>query len=526
VTGEGDVDETTKSSPADQELLERAKVAVEADRALTERPSISIRLRIGLSLAASFLVFAAMAGVSLVFITRIGLSLRLLEDVNTYALELDQTRRYEKNYLLYGTDLPDALSQVQTALNLLQSTRENMGRLVGEATYARIERNLVAYEQALEQLAALAKGGEEVPPQQRAETEHELRKRGAQALLDAKALIDQEGRRIDKRISHSQLMITGSLILLAIVLAYVANFLTRQIAGPLGRFVNYTKRIAGGDFSPIKPVRKFKDEFSELGVAVNRMLTELQNRQEQLDRTARMAAVGTLTAGIAHELNNPLNNISLNTEALLDTFDDYSREEKMRMLEDTFAQVQRASGTVHSLLDFTRVEEPVLIPLAVAKVVEGGKTLVANEARLADVEFDVDLPADLPRVRGNPRGLEQVFLNLFLNAIQAMPDGGTISVHARPVDGGLVQIDVSDTGVGIPEAVLPSIFDPFFTNKEVGVGTGLGLTVSHGILEKHGGRIEVRSQVGAGTTFSVYLARSETGGETDSGSDGESERTT
>ncbi len=523
---EGDVEQVTSDRPVDLERAERAKVAVEAERALTERPSISIRLRIGLSLAASFLVFAGMAGALLAFFTTIGLSMRLLDDVNTYALELDQTRRYEKNYLLYGTDLPDALSQVHSALNLLRSTRENMGRLVGEATYARIEQNLVAYDQALERLSVLASIQEQVPPEQRAETERELRSRGSQALLDAKTLIDQERIRIHTRISNAKFMITGSLLLIVIVLAYVSNFLTRQIAGPLGRFVNYTKRIAGGDYSPIKPARKFKDEFSELGLAINRMLTELQERQEQLNRTARMAAVGTLTAGIAHELNNPLNNISLNTEALLDAFDDYSREEKIRMLEDTFAQVKRATGTVHSLLDFTREEEPVLVPLSVGEVVEHGRILVANEARLGNVRFDVDLPADLPRVRGNPRGLEQVFLNLFLNAIQAMPDGGTISVRARPAEGGTVQIDVIDTGVGIPGEHLSSIFDPFFTSKEVGTGTGLGLTVSHGIIEKHGGRIEVRSQVGSGTTFSVHLARADDGGEDGSERGGEGENIT
>jgi two-component system NtrC family sensor kinase len=506
---EGDVDKARNSTPTDQSHAERAKVIDEADRALTERPTISIRLRIGLSLAASFLVFAAVAAVSLVLITQIGRSERLLDDVSTYALELDQMRRYEKNFLLYGTDLPDAQSQVHTALNLLRSTRENMGRQVGRATYSRIESNLVAYEQALERLAAQANGRETATAEQRAETERELRSTGAQALVDAKALIDRERLRIHTGISNAKILIAGSLVFIVIVMVYVANAMARQIMGPLDRFVEYTKRIADGDYSPVKPVRKIKDEFSELGVAVNRMLTELQDRQEQLDRTARMAAVGTLTAGIAHELNNPLNNINLNTEAMLDGFDDYARDELMQMLRDTLAQVQRASSTVHGLLDFTRVDEPVLVPLSVAKVIEDGKTLVANEAMIGNVTFDVDIPADLPRVRGNPRGLQQVFLNLFLNAIQAMPDGGTITVRAHSTDEHAIQIDVSDTGVGIPEDELSSIFDPFFTRKEVGVGTGLGLTVSNSIIGKHGGRIEVRSTVGSGSTFSVYLARSE-----------------
>ena len=207
-------------------------------------------------------------------------------------------------------------------------------------------------------------------------------------------------------------------------------------------------------------------------------------------------------------MNNPLNNISLDAEAMLESYDDYDDDEKKKMLRDILTHVDRAGGTVRNLLDFTRQETQVFVSVSLADVVERGTRLMTNEAALNDVEFDVELPPDLPRVRGNPRSLEQVCLNLFLNAIQAMPQGGTIAVRGAPAEEGMVRLDVSDTGVGIPDEHLASVFDPFFTTKEVGVGTGLGLSVTYGIIQNHHGSIEVKSKVGSGTTFSIHLPRS------------------
>jgi signal transduction histidine kinase len=217
-----------------------------------------------------------------------------------------------------------------------------------------------------------------------------------------------------------------------------------------------------------------------------------------------MSAVGTLTSGIAHELNNPLNNISITAEALIEGFDDYNAEQRMKMLRDIYSQTERASETVRSLLDFTRIDNARMESVDVAALVESTLKLVRNELTLHQVESSVDLPDDLPRVRGYLRNLQQVILNLFLNAVQAMPQGGRLRVAAA-VDDGFVRVDVEDDGCGIAPENLDRVFDPFFTTKEVGQGTGLGLSVSYGIVRKVGGRIEVESEPGKGTTFSVYL---------------------
>jgi signal transduction histidine kinase len=294
-------------------------------------------------------------------------------------------------------------------------------------------------------------------------------------------------------------------ILMLFVMAYIASFLIRSVLQPLGRFVQYAARIGGGDYSPILPTRKYRDEFSNLAIAINEMLSDLVLRQQELTQSGKMAAVGTLTSGIAHELNNPLNNIGITTEALIDGYAEYSDEQRLKMLDQIYTQVERASGTVRNLLDFTRKEQSVFTTVSITEIIQSTARLVGNELKLAGIELSLDLEEGLPKIKGNPRNLQQVFLNLFLNAIQAMPEGGTLGVRARTGEDGFLRVDVSDDGIGIPADQLDKIFEPFFTTKDPGKGTGLGLSVAYTTIEAHHGRITVESKVGEGTTFSVFL---------------------
>jgi signal transduction histidine kinase len=296
-----------------------------------------------------------------------------------------------------------------------------------------------------------------------------------------------------------------SLIINFIVMLWVAMELSRQILLPLGRAVKYTQRIAAGDFSLVMPKRKFRDEFSNLAIAINRMIYELTEKHKQLLQSRKMAAVGTLTSGVAHELNNPLNNISITTEALIEGLSNYTHDEVLDMLKDIYTQVERASGTVKNLLDFTRLEQSKIETLVVNEVIQSSLQLVNNERVLNAVEIELDLTDNLPKVKGNVRNLQQVFLNLFLNGIQAMPEGGRLSIHTNETSDGYVKINVTDNGCGISKENIEKVFDPFFTTKDVGKGTGLGLSVSYGIIQNIGGRISVDSEEGKWTTFSVYL---------------------
>ena len=493
------VREAANLSEEDRRLL------ADVEHALADRPSISMSLRISVSMLLCFLLVCVVVVASMFLVSKVGTLQEFLDKVSSYALEVENARRYEKNYLLYGTGLDEALTQVQAAHNQLRSMKASVVAFTGAQDFERMEDNLDQYGRLLERLAALARQPAEEKQNERAEVERELRQHGAQLIADATDLLERERLRLRAAIDTSWIVAASSLLFIMLAMVLATYLLTRQVGDPLMRFIGYTERIADGDFSPIQPARNYRDEFSRLAVAINRMLFRLKDREAQLARTSRMAAVGTLTAGIAHELNNPLNNISLNAEALHEGLETYNDAEKMKMLEDIVDQVERASATVRNLLDFTRVEKHVFIPLSLEKVVREAGRLLANEAKINDVELQIDMPEQLPAVEGNPRDLQQVFLNLFLNAIHAMPEGGVLVVRGRKTEDGAVAVDVTDTGIGIPEENLGSIFDPFFTTKEMGEGTGLGLSVSYGIIQEHNGTLTVHSKVGEGTTFTVRI---------------------
>lgn len=294
------------------------------------------------------------------------------------------------------------------------------------------------------------------------------------------------------------------LALLFFAFVVITLLFDRALMGPIRRFATYTERISQGDFRPIGPSRWYRDEFTDLALAVNRMLEELEAQQRHMVQAAKMTTVGTLTSGIAHELNNPLNNIAITTEALMEDFKRLSDGEKWKLLQDIYFETERAGEIVKSLLDFTREQRPEWGPVDLGEVVESTRRILQNELALGNVLFEARIPPALPPVRGALNPLRQVFLNLFVNALHAMPAGGRLTVEAWASQG-KVCVEVKDTGGGIPPEVLPHIFDPFFTTKEPGKGTGLGLSVSQSIVRKHGGQIEVFSEPGKGATFHLCL---------------------
>ncbi len=472
--------------------------------ALIHRPRISIRLRITLGFLATFLFTCTITIAAVVFISVVERRQRFLERAANFEFDIQQARRFEKNWFLYGTNLPDALNIVHHAETLLSGFKDDMRRTVGERACEQTVFNLTRYKQALEKLDAMAESGDSTGSEQRKAIESELRHFGAEIVANASDAVDGERLRIHSWLRTAMAVAVAALVLVLVLVASIATFITRLVLKPFGRFEQYMRRIAAGDFSLIPPVRKYRDEFTNLVIALNYMLLELKSREEQLVQSRKMAAVGSLTAGIAHELNNPLNNISITAEALIDEFDEWDREEKLKMLNAILEQLERASATVANLLAFTRRDETSFQELSINDVINATAKLVANEIDLNKVELDLQLGSNLPRIQGNANNLQQVFLNLLLNAVQAMPDGGRLGVTSY-LDNGALRIDVSDSGTGIRPENLDKVFDPFFTTKAVGKGTGLGLSVSYGIVKRHHGVITVESEVGKGTTFSVVL---------------------
>jgi signal transduction histidine kinase len=457
----------------------------------------------------AFLLFLAITVAGMLTLSRIRGSIRFLERAGDFEVQLLEARRYEKNFFhLHATNwqeaythLDEALEHVEQARTILSAER---GAAHGSNYYAvweRAQESLDRYGRLLAAFAYTTRTKGDVTP----EKVEQVRSAARRVTHDAAVVVDRERSELDRRVNRALLAAGWALLVGLVSMTGLAVYATHRVVKPINRFVEYTHRIAGGDFSPITPTRPYRDEFSTLALAFNVMLRELQARQEQLTQAGKLAAMGTLTSGIAHELNNPLNNISLTTEALLEGIEHDSPERMRDLLEQIFTQVERASGTVRNLLDFTRREQPLFMTVWLPDVVGRAAQLVANEARLSQVEVSIELPDDLPAIKACARNIEQILLNLFLNAIQAMPEGGKLRVSASRVGNEAVRIDVADTGQGIPEGALERVFEPFFTTKEVGVGTGLGLTVTHRLVEDHGGQIEVKSNPGQGTTFSVCL---------------------
>lgn len=478
--------------------------AENVQKALLERPKFSIRQRIILIFLVTFALACCIIIADMIFISNLSNQQQFLEKAANFEFEIQQARRFEKNYFLYGTNLNDALDHVHNAKNMKDNFKDKMQSIVGEHAFNNMSNNLERYKESLEKLRTLSLEKDTPSGKERLLVESEIRNFGAAIIADASNAVDQERLRIHSLMNTSMISAVTALILLLIIGIILTTYITRQIVHSYSRFEEYTHRIATGDFSLITPARKYRDEFTNLAIALNHMLIELKDREEQLLQSRKMAAVGTLTAGIAHELNNPLNNISLTTESLIDEFDEWDKEEKLKMLKDIFSQVERAGVTVANLLDFTHREETTYEQFSINEVLNRTLSFVANEIYVNKVSLEKDLGRNLPQINGNQHQLQQVFLNIILNAIQAMPDGGVLRVKSY-IDNKAIKIDISDTGEGISPDIKEKIFDPFFSTKAVGEGTGLGLSVSYGIIKQYHGDIQVESELGKGSDFCIIL---------------------
>jgi PAS domain S-box-containing protein len=241
-------------------------------------------------------------------------------------------------------------------------------------------------------------------------------------------------------------------------------------------------------------------------VGVGRDLTEKRQLELRLIQSAKMAALGEMAGGIAHEIRNPLAIISSAAQILLKKGAD--PEIRRECAEKIRVAANRAAAIIQSLLRFARPSERLVERVDVNSAVEDTLALIGHQISLQSIEIDKRLAPGLPRVRGAKNQLQQVFMNIILNAYQAMPRGGRFTIESRLAPAGprpAIEISFIDTGRGIPEERLSRIFHPFFTTMPVGKGTGLGLSIAYSIVRQHGGTIRVESEVGKGSTFTVTL---------------------
>jgi two-component system NtrC family sensor kinase len=308
--------------------------------------------------------------------------------------------------------------------------------------------------------------------------------------------------------------------------ASIAQRLAATITRPVRLMVEATERIAGGDLRHRVAVES-EDEFGHLAASFNRMTEnllaaqdnlaqwgrtlekrveertrELKEMQDALVQSEKLASLGKMAAGVAHEINNPLTSILINTHLLLEKNPaDPAARESLTLIADETA---RCAQIVRGLLEFSRMTPSRTAPASVNDIIDRTAQLLEKQALVRNIAIVKNLAPDLPPLELDRNKIQQVFSNLMINACEAMPEGGTLTISSRAAaDGPGLEIEFADTGVGIPKENLGKLFDPFFSTKTL--GTGLGLAVSYGIIRRRGGTIEVRSDVGRGSIFTVKL---------------------
>lgn len=423
------------------------------------------------------------------------------DDLFNHLLEL---RRHEKNIMLQlpGNDNVDSTRQlileIEDQFNILDPELEN--QTVRKA-FSQLHDNFIKYQTTFEHWCA--KDDCQATATLSLDS-HLIRRQGQGILNKAGTLIRLIRKEISQEFKQILFWITFMPIMVFLAGATINFLYSRGILTRLSSLQKATKHLAAGEFKPIV-TQESPDEITTLILNFNSMVEALEQKQEELLQSKKMASIGTFSSGIAHEINNPLNNISLSTDALMEEYDEMDEEEIKEILDDIMTQTERASKIVRNLLDFSRAQSSEMQPLYIDFIIHKTTDLIANELKIHKIILKKHIPDNLPQTNGDLQKLQQVFLNLIINAEQAIGEDGAISVFTRATDNGYIRTDISDTGPGISQGHLEQIFDPFFTTKEAGKGTGLGLAIVYGIIKKHGGYIEVSSKEGEGTTFSVFL---------------------
>jgi len=501
--------ETSKpDTPADLTDQPTKKDAQElVIKALEQRPKFSIKMQIYFSFLLAFVLTFGVVTAHLIGIYDMENQIHFLEISNSYLFQIQQVRRFEKNFFMHGTNLDDALESLGEAKKILTTNSLRWGTMMSGDSINVILPHLQNYEKLLLELSSLSgdrRSGEYLD--KLSASEEKIRIYGRVLLNFAENIMEREIVYLESMILTTRWVHILSFVFLLMYIVFMIYFLGLRILRPINRFLKYTQRIAEGDFSPIGPKRRYRDEFSILAIGINRMVAELDRRQNILIASHKLRAIGTLTSGVAHELNNPINNITITSHMLLEDMDDLSDDDMKDMVNDIIKEAARSKQIVKNLLDFARESESIVQTIDIGEVLNETLRLAGNQIKVKGVQVDTRIMPGLSRIYGDKQQLTQVFLNLIINALDVTEKNGDLRILILPSsDPSFVEVKVIDFGSGIPDHILPSIFDPFFTTKSKRGGTGLGLSVSQGIIAKFGGRLDVDTEVGKGTTFTVSL---------------------
>ena len=437
-----------------------------------------------------------------------------------------EMRRFEKNFFLYEqySDYQENLRYISKAQDILSANVGEYSALVIADKLKALQINLQEYRKLMEQHAVLKHGDPN-----RTSVEKAIREKGKGITSFAEDIAKTERERVRTLLDKSRVILAIAIIVLSLAGIIVGQIMSKIVVRPLKELEKSMEAIAAGARENID-IRSKDREIVSLTGAFNKMLRELELRQRHLLQSEKLASLGTLMAGIAHELNNPLSNISTSSQILTEELEESDIAFKKEMLSQIETQTERARNIVRTLLDFSREKEFKRESLHLKNLIQETLNFIRGQVP-AKVSISVDMPDDII-IFADKQRIQQAFLNLIKNAAEAITDEGSVLIHAEgqfpkgiggresftqlldnsrcKSSGGDVYITITDTGTGIPPDILPRIMDPFFTTKDVGKGSGLGLSIVHEIVDEHDGCIRVRSESGKGTTFVLRLPAKET----------------
>ncbi len=333
-----------------------------------------------------------------------------------------------------------------------------------------------------------------------------LRKSGENILTESKELDRAAREKVDSFIQSSRIAILVFFPLFLLVGFGTMLFIVSNVVKRLRMLTNLIEETGAGNFAhDHQPAPEWgNDEVGQLIRKFNVMEDQLSQREKELLQSKKLAAIGTLASGVAHELNNPLNNIYTSAQRLMKKAGDDSPEYIRKGLNDIFGQTMRVKSIVGDLLEFARGREPHFMAVELRGLITEAYKHFKNTRDLQGISLSTELAPEEIVLYADTEQLEQVFINIFSNALDAMSGQGEIAVKAKEEES-RISIRVSDTGSGIPKDALDKIFEPFFTTKDK--GTGLGLAIVFNIIQKHHGELTVESEEGKGTTFVLALPK-------------------
>lgn len=481
----------------------------------------SIAKKIMFFYIAGILVTIIISGVFLSEIRLIAQKIELQESISNLYEAVLEIRRTEKNFFLYRNekDYEENLTYIKFIKESI--TKEKFEGLKIHREVENLYNTLQEYENMMLKLK------EKIHSSQAITLEQGIREKGKLLINIAENIKNTEQKIIKKNLDN---IIKYSFLLIYIffVIPFISFglTLTRIIIKPLKELESQIKEIAEGKMNPIQ-IKSSDKEIKSLVETFNKMFHELQIKQKQLIQAEKLSSLGTLLSGIAHELNNPLSNISTSCQILIEEIEEADTKYKKELLQAIESQTERAKNIIRTILDFSRRKELKKETISVRNLIDETIILIKGEIP-TKINLSIEVENNL-LIYADKQRIQQALLNLIKNAIQASGSEAEVKIKAYSYRdeifdrylslknegkcvGGLtcnkefISIEVKDTGHGIPPEILPKIFEPFFTTKE-GKGSGLGLFITQELIKEHDGCICVDSEIGKGTTFIVMLPK-------------------